>query len=177
MQYSACNESRLDVAPHRQPRKEIWILENQTALSVWSSDRFRANQKVARVGSIEAGRETKRIVRCRETFPDVANHQRGRFNFSRRYHLITPFCQTRTRSRTLNRTVMIVEKNAAMMMSAAKTFPYSAHPCAQLTYHPSPDFTPTDSATTNVRNEAPNPINKPMKIFGTAAGIATWKIR
>ena len=35
------------------------------------------------------------------------------------YHLIIPFCQTSTRSRTLNSTVMIVEKNAAMMTSAA----------------------------------------------------------
>src|SRR5213080_1580536 len=70
MQYSACNESRLDVAPHRQPRKEIWILENQTALSVWSSDRFRANQKIARVGSIEAGRETKKSGLTASTWAD-----------------------------------------------------------------------------------------------------------
>ena len=36
-----------------------------------------------------------------------------------RYHLIIPFCQTSTRSRTLNSSVMMVEKNAAMMTSAA----------------------------------------------------------
>ena len=35
------------------------------------------------------------------------------------YHLMTPFCQTSTRSRTLKRAVMMVEKNAAMMTSAA----------------------------------------------------------
>src|SRR5437763_9185385 len=90
---------------------------------------------------------------------------------------MTPFCQTRTRSRTLNSKVMIVEKNAAMIISAANTFPYSAQPWAQLTYHPRPDFTPTDSATTKVRNDAPSPMNKPIKMLGTAAGIATRKIR
>src|SRR4051812_49593150 len=58
-----------------------------------------------------------------------------------------------------------------MMMSAAKTLPYSAQPCAQLRYHPRPDLTPTDSATTRVRNEAPSPMNRPIKMFGTAAGI------
>jgi len=35
------------------------------------------------------------------------------------YHLMTPFCQPRTRSRTLKRMVMMVEKNAAMMTRAA----------------------------------------------------------
>ena len=64
-----------------------------------------------------------------------------------------------------------------MIMSAAKTLPYSAQPCAQLRYQPRPDLTPTDSATTRVRNEAPSPMNKPIKMFGTAAGIATRKIR
>src|SRR6185436_11168682 len=85
------------------------------------------------------------------------------------YHLITPFCQTSTRSRTVN--------NAVMMIKAAKTFPYSAQPCAQLTYQPRPDLTPTVSATMSVRKEVPNPMNKPMKMLGIAAGIATRKIR
>ena len=35
------------------------------------------------------------------------------------YHRIIPFCHTRTRSRSLKSKVMIVEKNAAMMTSAA----------------------------------------------------------
>src|SRR5690348_11513799 len=38
-----------------------------------------------------------------------------------RYHLIVPFCQTSTRSRALKRTVIMVEKKAAMMTRAAKT--------------------------------------------------------
>jgi len=71
----------------------------------------------------------------------------------------------------------MVEKKAAMIIRAAKTLPYSAQPCAQLTYQPRPDLTPTDSATTSVKKDAPSPINKPMKMFGTAAGIATRKIR
>src|SRR5207249_12315211 len=112
-----------------------------------------------------------------KTFADLADSKRGRFRGGNGYHLIIPFCQTRTRSRTLKSTVMMVEKKAAMMMSAAKTFPYSAQPCAQLTYQPSPDFTPTVSATTNVKNDAPSPINSPIKIFGIAAGKATREIR
>src|SRR6267143_4366270 len=72
---------------------------------------------------------------------------------------------------------MMVEKKAAMMTSAAKTFPYSAQPCAQLTYQPRPDFTPTVSATMSVRKEVPSPMNKPIKILGIAAGMATRKMR
>src|ERR1700704_6024845 len=71
----------------------------------------------------------------------------------------------------------MVEKKAAMMMRAAKTFPYSAQPCAQLTYQPRPDFTPTVSATTRVRNDAPSPMKSPMKMLGIAAGMATRKMR
>src|SRR5256886_9224577 len=72
---------------------------------------------------------------------------------------------------------MTVEKKAAIMTRAAKTLPYSAQPCAQLTYQPRPDLTPTVSATTSVRNDAPRPMNNPMKMFGIAAGMATRKIR
>src|SRR5436190_6562818 len=90
---------------------------------------------------------------------------------------MVPFCQTSTRSRILKSRVMMVEKNAAIMTSAAKTFAYSAQPCAQLTYQPRPNLTPTVSATMSVRNDVPKPMNKPIKIFGIAAGIATRKIR
>src|SRR5688500_11893787 len=44
-------------------------------------------------------------------------------------------------------------------------------------YHPSPDDTPVDSATSSVRNDAPKPMNSPTKMLGIAAGIATRKIR
>src|SRR5213078_964824 len=77
---------------------------------------------------------------------------------------------------SLNSKVITVEKKPAMIMSAAKTLPYSAQPCAQLRYQPRPDLTPTDSATTRVRYDARSPMNKPMKIFVTASGIATRKI-
>ena len=40
-------------------------------------------------------------------------------SFSGAHHLMTPFCQTNTRSRSLKSIVMIVEKKAAMMISAA----------------------------------------------------------
>ena len=67
-------------------------------------------------------RRSRAIVRNGKAFADVA--ERGAtslrwFHRRRRYHLIIPFCQTSTRSRTLKSTVMIVEKNAAMMTSAA----------------------------------------------------------
>ena len=42
------------------------------------------------------------------------------------HHLITPFCHFSTRSRTLNSSVMRVEKNTAMMSRAAYTLAYSA---------------------------------------------------
>ena len=44
-------------------------------------------------------------------------------------------------------------------------------------YQPSPAFTPTVSATISVRNDAPSPMNRPTKMLGIAAGIATRKIR
>src|SRR5438046_2121272 len=94
-------------------------------------------------------------------------------------HLISFFTQpaacspSRALSRCLARRVVTVEQKAARRVSAAKTLPHSAHPWSQLRYQPRPDLTPTDSATTRVRNEAPNPMNKPIKIFGTAAGNAT----
>ena len=51
------------------------------------------------------------------TFTDTV--ARGDGIGGRGYHLIVPFCQTSTRSRTRKSTVMIVEKNAAMMIKAA----------------------------------------------------------
>src|SRR5438874_4050977 len=43
-------------------------------------------------------------------------------------------------------------------------FAVFGQPCAQLTYQPRPDLTPTVSATTRVRKDAPSPMNRPMKI-------------
>ncbi len=77
MQYSAGNEPRLDIAPHRQPRKKIWVLKNETALSVWSSDRLYANQKIARVGRIETGHETKEGGLTASTRADERNQFAG----------------------------------------------------------------------------------------------------
>ena len=58
-----------------------------------------------------------------ENFGHVFHPQRGAFRCNPMdgagYHLMTPFCQTSTRSRTLKRAVMMVEKKAAMMTSAA----------------------------------------------------------
>src|SRR5205809_6553750 len=97
----------------------------------------------------------------------MLNAERGGFGLSYCYHLMIPFCQTSRRSRILNKSVISVEKKAAMMMRAAKTLPYWAQPCVQLTYQPRPDLTPIDPATTTVRKDAPRPVHKLMKIFGT----------
>src|SRR5438128_1883969 len=50
--------------------------------------------------------------------PDAQRRSFDRSGLGEGYHLITPFCQTSTRSRTLKRTVMIVEKKAAMIIRA-----------------------------------------------------------
>ena len=42
-QNPARDEPSLDVAAHREPRKEIRILKNQAAFRAWLSDRLRAN--------------------------------------------------------------------------------------------------------------------------------------
>ena len=62
-----------------------------------------------------------RVLRQRERFCDIAEVERLAFGMNagaRGYHLIIPFCHARTRSRTLNKAVMMVEKNAAMIISA-----------------------------------------------------------
>ena len=76
----------------------------------------RATTTVERERTRRRPAQTKRLAH-------VAHAQRGAFGDDcgrgRGYHLIIPFCQTSTRSRTLKSSVMIVEKNAAMMTSAA----------------------------------------------------------
>src|SRR5262245_28463254 len=63
------------------------------------------------------------IVRSREALAHIRDAERRAFVWSRirgsRYHLMTPFCQTSMRSRALKSRVMMVEKNTAMIASAA----------------------------------------------------------
>src|SRR3989442_5535147 len=120
------------------------------------SDQFPGSD---RKGNLVQGQDADRgVVGRRKILADPEDTERGAFGCrivrGRCYHLMVPFCQTSTRSRSLKSKVMMVEKKAAMMIKAAKTFPYSAQPCAQLTYHPRPDLTPTVSATTSAKNEA-----------------------
>ena len=58
-----------------------------------------------------------RIIRRGKILADVQKPERRAFIYA--YHLIIPFCQTSTRSRSLKRSVMMVEKKAAMMNRAA----------------------------------------------------------
>ena len=64
-------------------------------------------------------------ARCALTFVSLSGRGRlavrhGHFPGARRaHHRITPFCHLSTKSRTLNSSVMSVEKNTAMMTSEA----------------------------------------------------------
>src|SRR5438552_2621365 len=155
--------------------------ESGLAAAAGANDRDQFSRRHREGHSVQSRCADSVVAGGRKILADALDTERGAFGGGIAggggYHLMTPFCQTSTRSRSLNRTVMIVEKKAAMMTRAAYTFPYSAQPCAQLTYHPRPDLTPTVSATTSVKNAAPRPMNKPMKILGMAAGMATRKIR
>ena len=59
MENAPRDEAGLDVAANSQPRKKIWILEDEAALSVRADDWFRTNQQCAGVGGIEAGDEAE----------------------------------------------------------------------------------------------------------------------
>src|SRR5690349_7142801 len=96
---------------------------------------------------------------------------------SSRYHLSNPFCQANRRSRTLNSSVIRPEHISAITSRAAYMFEYAAQPCAHCRYQPSPAFTPIISATISTENDAPSPMNNPTNTDGSAAGIATRKIR
>lgn len=146
LQQPARNQTGLNISPYREPWKQIRILKNKSALSIRTGDLLWADQKFSGIGEIEAGDETqqrgfsaaaradkrnkfagaerdrdliqhgpplKRIAGRRKTLTDFTQPERGC------YHLIIPFCQTSTRSRSLKSKVMMVEKNAAMMTSAA----------------------------------------------------------
>ena len=121
-------------------------MKNKSTLSIRTCDRLCADEQLSRIGKIEAGNEAqqrgfstatradkrnkfagverdrdliqrqpprKRIVGRGKTLTDFTQPE------GRCYHLIIPFCQTSTRSRSLKSKVMMVEKNAAMMTSAA----------------------------------------------------------
>src|SRR6185503_19399797 len=154
--------------------------ESGLAAAAWADKRDEFSRADGDRHPVERVRVGGGIIRGREVFAHFHDAKRRTFDetaLGGRHHLMIPFCHTSTRSRSFKSNVMIVEKNTAMMTSAAKTFAYSAQAWAQPKYQPKPDLTPTVSATTSVRNDAPRPMNRPMKMFGMAAGIATRKIR
>src|SRR5437870_11052949 len=53
LRQTAGEQSGLNVAPHRKPGKEVRILKYQAALRTWTSDRFGADPKLARVGRVQ----------------------------------------------------------------------------------------------------------------------------
>jgi hypothetical protein len=78
-QHSARNEASLDIATNRKLGKQIWVLNNETKFRTRLGDWVSANQKFARVGSIQTGNELKQ---ARLTAAAWANE---RNQFSRRY--------------------------------------------------------------------------------------------
>src|ERR1700752_673304 len=59
LEYSAGDQTSLNVPAHGQPGKKIWILKNQTALGVWSGDWVGPDQQLARVESLQTGNQAK----------------------------------------------------------------------------------------------------------------------
>ena len=108
----------------------IWKIQprNQTKqrrfpTSARPHDRYQLPSRDRKRHPAQRFRAHGRIVRRRKILCDIQHAQRAAFrrwiSRAHAYHLMIPFCQTSTRSRTLNSSVMIVEKNAAMITSAA----------------------------------------------------------
>src|SRR5439155_19776183 len=97
--------------------------ESGFAASARSHERNQFSRRDRERHVVECVRAPGGVLWRGEMFAHFLDAQRGAFGERARcgkdYHLMTPFCQTRTRSRTLNSTVMIVEKNAAMITRAA----------------------------------------------------------
>ena len=92
------------------------------AATAGAHDRDKFSYRKRERDIIQSQRSNTDAVRRGEMLGDVPHPQRRGFASDRirddGYHLMTPFCQTSTRSRTLKSTVMIVEKNAAMITKA-----------------------------------------------------------
>ena len=59
VQHTARNQAGLDIPANSQPRKQIWILKNKTALRARSDNFFVADKQLARIRNIQAGDESK----------------------------------------------------------------------------------------------------------------------
>ncbi len=93
--------------------------ESRLAAATRADERNQFSGCKGKRNTIEGRAARERIVGRGKAFAEPADAKRRGFGRANGYHLITPFCQTSTRSRTLNKGVMIVEKKAAIMMSAA----------------------------------------------------------
>ncbi len=59
VQHAAGNEANLDVATNSQPRKQIWILKNKTALRARSENFLVIDKQFTRIRRIQTGDESK----------------------------------------------------------------------------------------------------------------------
>src|SRR5215217_1157445 len=58
-QHATRNEAGLNVSANSQPWEQIWILKNETALSVRSYNLFVADNQLTRIRNIQAGDESE----------------------------------------------------------------------------------------------------------------------
>src|ERR1043166_1360005 len=97
--------------------------ERGLATAARSDDRNQFAGSDRKAHAIQGASDHVLLIRSREILRHCDDSECATFvceiRFGHDYHLMIPFCQTSTRSRTLNKTVMMVEKNAAMMTSAA----------------------------------------------------------
>src|SRR4029077_20455363 len=69
-QHATRSEACLDIPAHSQPREQIWILKNETALRARSDNFFVADEQFTRIRKIQAGDESKQRRLSTTTRPD-----------------------------------------------------------------------------------------------------------
>src|ERR1700730_5335305 len=97
--------------------------ESRFSACAWADNRYEFSWRDRKRNGIQRECPSGCAVTRGKIFLHVLNRQGRAFGChpadSCSYHFMTPFCQTRTRSRSLKRAVMMVEKNAAIITSAA----------------------------------------------------------
>ena len=78
VRHAAGNETSLDVATNSQPREEIWILKNKTALRARSENFLVIDKQFARIRRIQTGDESKQRRFSTTARPDQRHEFAGR---------------------------------------------------------------------------------------------------
>ena len=72
-QYSARDQSGLNITTNGQPGEKIWILKNEAALRARLSDRLRTDQELTGIGRIQTGNKAKQRRLSAATGPNERN--------------------------------------------------------------------------------------------------------